>query len=154
MKKSIAFVAVLGLFLLGVVIGGLAMHLFQANRVMPPPDRPMGSGMHGGPVFFERFVQKRFFQQEPDEARIAEQLAAAEPLFDYLDGEIGDRDVMVCTLFSVADIAIGSVFVNFGHGGERVDPARWPQLAAYVDRIHARPSFKQIIEAEKADNPS
>jgi Spy/CpxP family protein refolding chaperone len=53
MKKSLAFVAVLGLFLLGVVIGGLAMHLVQASRLVPPPGRSVGSGMHG-PVFNER----------------------------------------------------------------------------------------------------
>ena len=52
--------------------------------------------------------------------------------------------------FSVADIAIGSVFVNMQHAGEAVDAGRWPKLAAYVDRIHARPSFKGLIEEEKA----
>jgi len=101
-------------------------------------------------VFFERFVQKNFFDKEPDEERVAQALREAEPLFDYLTGEIGDRDVMVGNRFSVADIAIGSIFVNFAHGGEQVDAGRWPQLAAYVERIHARPSFKGIIEQEKA----
>jgi glutathione S-transferase len=103
-----------------------------------------------GPVFFERVIQKNIFKKDPDEARIAEQLKTAEPIFDYLEGEIGDREVMVGNHFSIADIALGSIFANFAHGGERVDAGRWPQLAAYVDRIHARPSFKQIIEAEKA----
>jgi glutathione S-transferase len=101
-------------------------------------------------VFVERFVQKNFFQKEPDEERVAEKLVEAEPLFDYLDGEIGDRAVMVGKHFSVADIAIGSIFVNFEHGGERPDAGRWPRLAAYVDGLHARPSFKGIIEEEKA----
>jgi len=103
-----------------------------------------------GPVFFERFIKKNVFQQETDEERVANQIKAAEPLFDYLNGEIGDRDVLVGKHFTVADIAIGSVFANFEHAGERVDASRWPQLAAYVDRIHARPSYKQILEEEKA----
>jgi glutathione S-transferase len=103
------------------------------------------------PVFFERYVQKNFFQTDPDEARVAEKIKAAEPVFDYLEAEIGDRDVIVGNHFSIADIALGSIFVNYAHGGEQVDAARWPQLAAYVERIHARPSFKQIIEAEKAE---
>jgi glutathione S-transferase len=101
-------------------------------------------------VFFERYVQKNFFDKEPDEERVAQVLREAEPLFEYLTGEIGDRDVMVGNRFSVADIAIGSMFVNFAHGGEQADADRWPQLAAYVERIHARPSFKGIIEQEKA----
>jgi glutathione S-transferase len=101
-------------------------------------------------VFFERFVQKNFFKRDPDEERVAQALQDAEPLFDYLNGEIANREVMAGNHFSVADIAIGSMFVNFEHGGERVDAGRWPELAAYVDRVHARPSFKSIIEEEKA----
>jgi Spy/CpxP family protein refolding chaperone len=57
MKKSLAFVAVLGLFLLGVVIGALGMHLVQVNRFMPRPDRFMADGVHG-PVFFERLESR------------------------------------------------------------------------------------------------
>jgi glutathione S-transferase len=102
-------------------------------------------------VFFQRYVQKNFFDQEPDEAAVAQALVDLEPYFDYLDGEIGDRAAMVGGHFSIADIAIGSVFVNFAHGGEQVDAGRWPRLAAYLDGIHSRPSFKEIIEGEKAD---
>ena len=100
------------------------------------------------PVFFQRYVRKNFFQQEADEAIVKEKLAEAEPLFDYLEGEIGDRDVLVGNHFSVADISIGAITVNFESAGEKVDPARWPRLAAYVDRLHARPSFKACIEGE------
>jgi glutathione S-transferase len=102
------------------------------------------------PVFFQRFVQKNFFQKEPDEAIVAKALVDLEPYFAYLDGEIGNRAAMVGGRFSIADIAIGSVFVNFGHAGEKVDASRWPRLAAYLDGIHSRPSFKGIIEGEKA----
>jgi glutathione S-transferase len=103
------------------------------------------------PIFFQRFVQKNFFQQEPDEELVAQKLEEAGPLFDYLDGEIGDREVMVGKYFSIADIAIGSIFLNFEYGSERIDAGRWPELAAYVARLHARPSFKGLIEQEKAE---
>lgn len=100
------------------------------------------------PIFFQRYVRKNFFQQEPDEDIVKEKLAEAEPLFDFLEGEIGDRDVLVGSHFSVADIGIGSITVNFEAAGEKVDASRWPRLAAYVDRLHARPSFKTCIEGE------
>jgi glutathione S-transferase len=103
-----------------------------------------------GVVFFQRFVQKNFFKQEPDEEAVARALEEAAPLFDYLDGEIGDRRYMVGSHFGIADIALGSMFVNFHHAGEKVDAARWPRLAAYVDGLHSRPSFKGIIEGEQA----
>jgi glutathione S-transferase len=105
------------------------------------------------PIFFQRFVQKNFFKQEPDETIVAEKLEETKPLFDYLDAEIGDRPVIVGKHFSIADIAFGSAFATFHLGGERVDPAHWPNLAAYVDRIHARPSFKAILEEEQAAAP-
>jgi len=102
------------------------------------------------PVFFQRVVQRNIFKKDPDEELIAQKLAAAAPLFDYLEREVGDQAVIAGRNFSIADIALGSIFVNFAHAGERVDAARWPKLAAYVDGIHARPSFKAIIEEEKA----
>jgi glutathione S-transferase len=107
-----------------------------------------------GPIFFQRFVRKNLFKQEPDEALVAEKLEQAEPVFDFLEATIGDRDVVVGRHFSVADVALGSVFANFGLSGEKVDAARWPNLAGYVERILARPSFKTCLEQEQAALPS
>jgi len=103
-----------------------------------------------GPIFFNRFVKKNVLKQQPDEALVKQKLADLEPLLDYLERELGDRDFLVGHRFSVADIAVGSIFVNLAHAGESVDPERWPKLAAYVERIHARPSFKARIEEERA----
>ncbi len=83
-----------------------------------------------GPIFFQRFVQKNIFKQEPDEELIQTKLGELGPIFDYLEGEIGDRDVLVGTHFSIADIAISSPFVNFAHAGEKVDASRWPKLTS------------------------
>jgi glutathione S-transferase len=104
-------------------------------------------------TFVQRFVQKNFFQKEPDEALIAEKLKEAEPHLDYLEKELGDRSSIVGQNFTVADIAIGSVFVNYRYGDGTIDPGRWPSLAAYVEGLHARPSFKGILEEEKAALP-
>jgi glutathione S-transferase len=102
-----------------------------------------------GVIFFQRFVRKNLFKQEPDEELVQKTLREAAPkVFDYLENELGDREVLVGSHFSVADIAATSPFVNFRHGGETVDAKRWPNLAAYVERIHARPSFKAVIESE------
>jgi len=103
-----------------------------------------------GPIFFNRFVKKNIFKQEPDEAVIQEKLGELGPLFDYLEGELGENDYLVGNRFTVADIAVGSTLVNFAHAGETVDAGRWPKLAAYAERLHARPSFKARIEEEKA----
>jgi glutathione S-transferase len=104
-------------------------------------------------VFFQRFVQPNFFQQDPDEALIAESLVAAEHWFEYLEGQLDGRSAIVGSHFSIADLAIGSIFVNFQYGGGQVDAGRWPGLAAYVAGLHVRPSFKAILEDEKSSLP-
>ncbi len=103
------------------------------------------------PVFFQRIVQARILKQEPDQAAIDRCLnELVPPVLDYLEGEVGEGEGIVGARFSIADVAIASPFVNLEHAGERVDAGRWPKLAAYVERVCARPSFKGIIEEEKA----
>ncbi|MGH0036287.1 MAG: glutathione S-transferase family protein [Myxococcota bacterium] len=102
-------------------------------------------------VFFQRVVQARIMRQPPDEEKVSHALAELiPPVFDYLEGEVGDGDAIVGGRFGIADIALASPFVNFDHAGERVDASRWPRLAAYLGRVLARPTFKALIEEEKA----
>ena len=101
-----------------------------------------------GTVFRQRFVNPKFFQQEPDEEIVKQALEVdIPPVFDYLEGQIADKPFLIGGQFSIADIAVASPFVNFGLGGEKVDASRWPKLADYVERMHARPSYKVAIEA-------
>jgi glutathione S-transferase len=104
--------------------------------------------------FVQRVVNPKFLNQETDEAAVQRMIDEVQPtVFDYLEGEIGDGEYLVGGQFSLADIATASPFVNMQHGGETVDAGRFPKLAAYVERIHARPSFKALIEEEKAMIP-
>ncbi len=102
-------------------------------------------------VFFQRFVNPKFMQQPTDEALVEETLRdRIPPVFDYLEQEIGDNEVLVGSQYSIADLAVSSPFVNFALGGEEVDAARWPVLAAYVQRCQSRPAQKKVIEDEQA----
>jgi len=103
------------------------------------------------PVFFQRFVNPRFFKKDTD-TQLVEQCLQEKipPVFDYLEQEIADRDVLVADHFSVADIAVTSPFVNFALAGERPDAKRWPRLAAYLERQLARPFYKPIVEGDLA----
>jgi len=105
-----------------------------------------------GAFFFERIVKAKIMKAEPDEARVAKTLAEDVPtVFDYLESQAPDSgDAIVGGRFSVADIGLGSQFVNARHAGLTVDAARWPKLAAYVDAVHGNPLFKPIIEEEVA----
>jgi glutathione S-transferase len=100
-------------------------------------------------VFSERVV-KSFLKQTPDEARVKKGIEELmPPAMAYLESLAPEGDGIVGGRFSVADVAIGSQFVNWGHAGESIDAKKFPRLHSYVERIHSRPSFKKLIEQEK-----
>lgn len=103
----------------------------------------------GPGLFFERIV-KRIMKGQPDESVCQATLTQKlPPLFDYLEKEIGDKKFFAGDAFSIADIAVATMIVNFEHAGEAIDAARWPKLAAFIKRVHERPSFKTCIEEER-----
>ncbi|MBU6445140.1 MAG: glutathione S-transferase family protein [Alphaproteobacteria bacterium] len=103
----------------------------------------------GRGLFFERVV-KKLLRQAPDESICAAAMTnKIPPVFDYLEKELAGRDYLVGNAFSIADIAVGTMLVNFEHAGETPDPARWPNLAGYMARIHARPSFAACLGEER-----
>jgi glutathione S-transferase len=102
------------------------------------------------PVFVQRVLVPMLMGGTPDQARIQSCLERAPEVLDYLEAELGDKQWLVGDRLSVADIAVASPFVNWGYAGERVDPARWPRLVAYLGRIHARPSFRALLDEEAA----
>ena len=108
-----------------------------------------------GPVFSQRFIQRVLFKQECDEELVAEQMQVmVPPVFDYLESEAPEEGWIVGGAFSVADVALGTGFVHLRHGGESVDPGRWPRLAAYAERVLARDSFANLIAEEEAAFPA
>lgn len=102
----------------------------------------------GAGLFFERVV-KKLLGQQTDNTVVESTLATKlPPLFDYLEKQIGDREFLVGSSLSIADITIGSMLVNFCHAGECVNEKLWPKLGGYMNRLHERPSFKARIEEE------
>ena len=111
------------------------------------------SGLSQGalPYFSERVVNRIFMKQEPDEARIEDAATnILPPFFDYLERELGDDDYLVANRYSIADISVGTILVNYTLGQGEVDAACWPKLAAYVARVFARPTFKELLEGHHA----
>lgn len=103
------------------------------------------------PIFFNRFVKPNFMKQEPDQAAIDAGLALIPRYFGYLEEQLSHgKPFFLGDDLSLADLTSGAVFINFAHGGVRVDPEAYPNLAAHVDRLFARPSFQTILEREKA----
>ena len=105
----------------------------------------------GPKIFFQKFVAPRFFNRPTDEEMVSKAIEEElPPMFDYLEGELGQGDYLVGRTLSIGDIGVTTQFVQLRHCGLPVDRKRWPKLAAYVERMHARPSFKALIEEEMA----
>ena len=106
----------------------------------------------GAKMFFNRVVAP-FFLRRPGDEVVA---AAAErdelpPILDYLETVVPEGDgFLVGDRLTLADIAVASPFANLAHLDIVVDRARHPRTAAYVERILARPSFRQWVERETA----
>jgi glutathione S-transferase len=104
----------------------------------------------GPKIFFKKIVGPRFFGQQFDDAEIQKAWdEEAPPLLDYLESQL-HGDWMVGKSFSIADIGIATQFVNLHLAGYRADAQRWPRLEAYVERVHARPSFQPLIAEDRA----
>lgn len=101
-------------------------------------------------IFFKKMVAPRMGGKPAVEAELQETWAKdAPPICDYLESQL-TGDYLVGDRFSIADISVASHFVNLEHAGYTVDAARWPKLAAFLKRIHARPSVAPQIAEDKA----
>jgi glutathione S-transferase len=103
-----------------------------------------------GMGFFRPLVMSGFAGKDPDVDTARRFLADEMPaVFDYLERSIEGREYLVGDAFSIADVAVASQFINYFLAGGPLDSGRWPSLAAYVERIHTRPSFAACWEEER-----
>lgn len=103
----------------------------------------------GAKIFFKKVIGPTFMNQPLDEAALKSAIDDdLPPLFDYLESQLDGKDALAGGHFSIADVGVGSQFVNLRHAGFGVDAKRWPKLARYVAAVHGRPSFKALIDEE------
>ncbi len=106
---------------------------------------------HIGMGTFRPMVVAPLMGKEPDTATAKKTIEEKLPsYFQYLEEQAGTREFLVGNAFSIADIAIATQFVNFAHGGFVPGADAYPNLTAYLARMHARPSFAACIAEETA----
>jgi glutathione S-transferase len=101
-------------------------------------------------IFVSTELHKQFsplFNPASDEAVKQRQRDLLARRFDYLQGALGDRPYLMGDSFTVADCYLFTVLRWTQPMG--IDLAKWPRLAAYVERVNARPKVRAAIEAEK-----
>ncbi|MDX2237206.1 MAG: glutathione S-transferase family protein [Hyphomonadaceae bacterium] len=102
-------------------------------------------------VFRARWANPRV-GKPVDEALAQKTLTEVVPrYFDYFERELAEAPYFLGDALSLADLSIATHFVNFAYGGERVDAARWPKLAAFVERVHATPALAAVLADEAAE---
>jgi glutathione S-transferase len=101
-------------------------------------------------IFFHRFMRPMVFKQEVDEAAVSKIVdKKLPPMLDYLEGEV-PADGFLFGEFGVADLALASPFVNAGYAGYTIDPQRWPNMAALVERVKAHTAVAPLLQVEAA----
>ncbi|MCX2982815.1 glutathione S-transferase family protein [Halieaceae bacterium IMCC14734] len=99
-------------------------------------------------IFFHRFMRPMVFKQEVDEEAVSKIVdKKLPPMLDYLESEV-PADGFLFEEFGVADLALASPFVNAGYAGYTIDTARWPKMAALVERVKAHASVSPLLEVE------
>jgi glutathione S-transferase len=97
-------------------------------------------------IFFERVVKPKVLELETNAKLVDHLLEKTLPrALDYLTKCLGNDEYMVAGVFTLADIALTTSFVNLNLAGVRIDTSRWPEYAAYVERIHALPFYAPIV---------
>ncbi len=107
--------------------------------------------VHLGPaiqrVSFERVMKPLFGMGEPDESAIGQQLKEIDQFLPVLDSGLSGKDWIAGDL-TVAHFALGSTFMYRDPAG--VSLAATPNVAAWIDRLEARPSWQTAAAPIKA----
>jgi glutathione S-transferase len=99
-----------------------------------------------GGLLLERAFAERFLKRAPNETLIRRSLdQELPPRFAYLERNI-QGDYLVGSSFSIADITVASMLINYQFAGERLDA--YPTLQRYVQTLFRRPCFQQAFAAE------
>ena len=75
-------------------------------------------------------------------------LANLQRRFDFTENHLKNREFLVGEKFSVADAYLFTVLGWTKYAG--LDLSKWPALAAYAQRIGARPKVQEAIKAEQS----
>jgi glutathione S-transferase len=99
-------------------------------------------------LLMQRVFAPKFLGKAPDQALIHTSLTQMIPArLEYLEKSLSG-DWFVANTFSIADITVASILMNFQFAGEVLDAASYPKLAHFMRSALARPAFRKALQAE------
>jgi glutathione S-transferase len=100
-------------------------------------------------LFNQVAIRPAVWSEKRDDEAVRRTLAQEVPLvLDYLEGELPAGGFLFGAV-SLADVAIACFFRNAELARFRVDAARWPRTAAFVDRVLATAPFQRLRPYEE-----
>ncbi|USD43570.1 glutathione S-transferase family protein [Vibrio sp. SCSIO 43135] len=103
----------------------------------------------GKNLFFEKVIKPKVFNQPTDDSVVNENLEVAMPaVLQYLNNH-SPIEGFLCGEWSIADIAIGSQFLNARYAGFHVNEQLYPAFSAYLTRVLSTDGF---MHAEQSDH--
>lgn len=102
----------------------------------------------GGKVVFNRFVAPKVLGIPGDDAAAEQGVKELGPVFAYVESAAPAEGWLAGAGFSIGDIAVASVVRTLAYPGVEPDPAAHPRLAAWYERVRARPSWQAVAAAE------
>jgi glutathione S-transferase len=91
----------------------------------------------GWRLFFQIALKPRFFGTEADAEVVRKARDVELPMIlDYLESQTPETGFLFGEL-SLADLSVAPAFVNAGAVQVNVDPARWPRVSAWLERMEA-----------------
>lgn len=89
------------------------------------------------------------FKRAPNETEIALAIEKEIPaIFDYLSSSL-QGDYLMGASLTLADLAVGGLFMAMHHCDVQCDGERWPALADYIARLMALPAFSKVVQEER-----
>jgi glutathione S-transferase len=100
-------------------------------------------------LFNQVAIKPFVWGEETDQAVLDKTLGEDIPdVLAYLEREL-PTEGFACGTLSIADIAIACFFRNALFAGYRVDAARWPKTAGWLDRVLALDAFERLKPYEE-----
>jgi len=100
-----------------------------------------------GHAIFNRFVLPRFRGVAGDEDAALAAIEKFNEVLSYLEG-VTPSDGWLAGEFSLGDVAVASLLRTAEYIGAGLDRARFPAIAAWYDRVTARPAWQSVAAME------
>jgi glutathione S-transferase len=111
------------------VDGGLAVHVLRG-------------------VLMQKVFAPKFLNRPPDQALIDRSVnELIPPRLAYLEQSLSG-DWFAGKTFSIGDVAVASILINYHYAGLELEEARYPRLGAFLERALKRESFRKAFEVE------